>query len=35
VQEIRDALTAEFGPVPVAAVAEYLSALEKIGVLHP
>ena len=34
VQAIRDSLTAEFGPVPVADVAEYLSALEKIGVLH-
>lgn len=34
VQGIRDALAAEFGPVPLAAVAEYLAALETIGVLH-
>ena len=34
VQGIRDSPTAEFGPVSVADVAEYLSALEKIGVLH-
>jgi aminopeptidase YwaD len=34
VQQIRDALAAQFGPVPLAPVAEYLAALEKIGVLH-
>ena len=34
VQAIRDALAAEFGPVPIAHVAEYLAALETIGVLH-
>ncbi len=34
VQEIRDALAAQFGPVPLAPVAEYLAALETIGVLH-
>jgi hypothetical protein len=34
VQDIRDALTAEFGPVPIEYVAEYLQALEQIGVLR-
>jgi hypothetical protein len=34
VQEIRDALAAQFGPVPLEPVAEYLAALETIGVLH-
>jgi hypothetical protein len=34
VQAIRDALAAEFGPVPLEHVAEYLAALETIGVLH-
>jgi hypothetical protein len=33
VRDIRDALTAEFGPVSVADVAEYLGALEQVGVL--
>jgi len=33
VMEIRNALSAEFGPVPLEDVAEYLWALEKIGVL--
>lgn len=33
VQDIRDALTAEFGPVPTEHVAEYLQALEQVGVL--
>jgi aminopeptidase YwaD len=32
-QEIRDALTAVYGPVPLAAVVEYLRALEAVGVL--
>ena len=32
-QEIRDAVSAEFGPVPLEYVVEYLRALEKIGVL--
>ena len=34
VQTIRDALAAEFGPVPVEHVAAYLQALEQIGVLR-
>jgi len=34
VQDIRDALTAEFGPVPIEYVAEYLQALQQIGVLR-
>jgi hypothetical protein len=34
VQEIRDALSAEFGPVPLEPVAEYLAALATIGVLR-
>ncbi len=34
VQVIRDALSAEFGPVPLEVVAEYLAALERIGVLR-
>lgn len=33
-QEIRDALSAEYGPVPLGLVVEYLKALEKIGVLE-
>ena len=33
VSDIRDWLVAEFGTVPVEAVAEYLEALESIGVL--
>jgi hypothetical protein len=32
-QEIRDAVSAEYGPVPLEVVAEYLKALEKIGVV--
>jgi len=31
--EIRDALTAIYGPVPLTAVVEYLRALESVGVL--
>jgi aminopeptidase YwaD len=34
-QEIRDAVSAEYGPVPVEMVVEYLKALEKIGVVEP
>jgi aminopeptidase YwaD len=34
VAEIRDALAAIHGPVPVAEVAEYLGVLEKIGILR-
>lgn len=33
-QEIRDAVSAEFGPVELELVVEYLRALEKIGVLR-
>jgi len=33
-QEIRDAVSAEYGPVPLEAVVEYLKALEKIGVVE-
>lgn len=33
VQEIRDNLSAQFGPVPLEQVLEYLQALHKIGVL--
>jgi len=32
-QEIRDAVSAEYGPVPLEIVVEYLRALEKIGVV--
>jgi aminopeptidase YwaD len=32
-QQIRDAVSAEYGPVPFTAVIEYLKALEKIGVI--
>jgi hypothetical protein len=32
-QEIRDAVSAEYGPVPLELVMEYLTALEKIGVV--
>jgi hypothetical protein len=31
--EIRDAVSAEYGPVPLGMVVEYLRALEKIGVV--
>jgi hypothetical protein len=34
VSEIRDALAAEFGPVPLELVAEYLAALESIGLVQ-
>jgi aminopeptidase YwaD len=33
-QEIRDAVSAEYGPVPLELVVEYLRALEKIGVVE-
>ena len=33
-EEIRDAVAAEYGPVPVEMVVEYLRALEKIGVIE-
>jgi hypothetical protein len=33
-QEIRDAVSAEYGPVPLELVVEYLQALEKIGVVE-
>ncbi len=33
-QEIRDAVSAEYGPVPMEMVVEYLKALEKIGVVE-
>ena len=33
-QAIRDAVSAEFGPVPVDLVLEYLQALEKIGLVE-
>ena len=34
VLEIRDAVSAEYGPVPLEMVVEYLRALEKIGVVE-
>ena len=34
-QEIRDAVSAEYGPVPLELVVEYLKALEKIGIIEP
>jgi aminopeptidase YwaD len=33
-QQIRDAVSAEYGPVPLEMVVEYLRALEKIGVIQ-
>jgi hypothetical protein len=33
-QQIRDRVSAEYGPIPLELVAEYLRALEKIGVLE-
>src|SRR5262249_490602 len=33
-QEIRDAVSAEYGPVPLDLVVEYLHALEKIGIVE-
>jgi aminopeptidase YwaD len=32
-QEIRDAVSAEYGPVPLEVVGEYLKALEKLGIV--
>jgi aminopeptidase YwaD len=32
-QEIRDAVSAEYGPVPLELVVEYLKALEKVGLV--
>jgi hypothetical protein len=34
VNDIRDALSAQFGPVPLDLVVEYLAALESIGLLQ-
>jgi aminopeptidase YwaD len=34
VQEVRDAVSAEYGPVPIELVLEYLQDLEKIGLLE-
>ena len=34
VQQIRDELSAEYGPVPFALVAEYLQDLKRIGVVE-
>ena len=33
-QAIRDAVSAEYGPLPLPLVAEYLRALERIGVVE-
>jgi len=33
-QEVRDGISAEYGPVPLEVVVEYLKALEKIGVVE-
>jgi len=33
-QQIRDAVSAEYGPLPLEVVVEYLKALEKIGVVE-
>jgi hypothetical protein len=33
VRQIREALSAIYGPVPLAEVAEYLETLKKIGIL--
>jgi hypothetical protein len=33
-QQIRDAVSAEYGPIPLDLVFEYLNALEKIGILE-
>jgi hypothetical protein len=34
VEEIRDAVSAEYGPVLLEMVVEYLKALEKIGIVE-
>jgi hypothetical protein len=33
-QQIRDSVSAEYGPIPFADVIEYLRALESIGILQ-
>jgi hypothetical protein len=33
VQQIRDAVSAEYGPVPLELVAEYLAGLEKMSIV--
>jgi aminopeptidase YwaD len=33
-QQIRDSVSAEFGPVPIELVMEYLQALENIGLVE-
>jgi aminopeptidase YwaD len=33
-EEIRDAVSAEYGPIPLELVNEYLQALEKTGVVQ-
>jgi hypothetical protein len=33
-QQIRDRVSAEYGPIRLALVVEYLKALEKIGILE-
>ncbi|HTC90568.1 MAG TPA: hypothetical protein VK686_19820, partial [Bryobacteraceae bacterium] len=33
-QQIRDAVSAEYGPIPLDLVVEYLRTLEKIGVVE-
>jgi len=33
-QQIRDALSAEYGPVPLELVLEYLKTLERIGIVE-
>jgi aminopeptidase YwaD len=33
-QDIRDSVSAEYGPIPLDTVVEYLRALEEIGVVH-
>lgn len=33
-QQIRDAVSAEYGPIPLELVVEYLKALEKIAVVQ-
>jgi hypothetical protein len=34
VQQIRDAVSAEYGPVSLEWVVEYLAALEKVGIVE-
>jgi hypothetical protein len=34
-QQIRDAVSVEYGPVPLDMVVEYLKALQRIGVVSP